>query len=205
MGLLDDAIREHLDLKRRRGADPTEIERAEREALGPVRRGPRGHRGRRTASRARLGAGRGDYAATGRALGPLRGRCRGSRGRAAARGLRGAPSVRTRRACCPPGAGRRRWSVRPRGRACSPAASRRRRARARAGTRAQPRAPSGRSSAAHHPRAPRPGDGGVRARASRRRRGRRRAREHPGVPPGRAGPRPSLVRAAPAARFDFDG
>jgi hypothetical protein len=40
MGVLDDAIREHLDLKRRRGADPTEIERAEREALGPVRRGP---------------------------------------------------------------------------------------------------------------------------------------------------------------------
>ncbi len=39
MGILDDAIREHLDLKRRRGADPTEIERAEREALGPVRRG----------------------------------------------------------------------------------------------------------------------------------------------------------------------
>ena len=38
MGLLDDAIREHLDLKRRRGADPTEIERAERDALGPVRR-----------------------------------------------------------------------------------------------------------------------------------------------------------------------
>src|SRR5436305_1415862 len=40
MGVLDDAIREHLDLKRRRGADPAEIERAEREALGPVRRGP---------------------------------------------------------------------------------------------------------------------------------------------------------------------
>jgi hypothetical protein len=40
MGLLDDAIREHLELKRRRGADPTEIERAEREALGPVRRSP---------------------------------------------------------------------------------------------------------------------------------------------------------------------
>jgi hypothetical protein len=40
MGILDDAIREHLDLKRRRGADPTEIDRAEREALGPVRRGP---------------------------------------------------------------------------------------------------------------------------------------------------------------------
>jgi hypothetical protein len=40
MGLLDDAIRDHLDLKRRHGADPSEIERAEREALGPVRRAP---------------------------------------------------------------------------------------------------------------------------------------------------------------------
>src|SRR5438477_4136757 len=39
MGILDDAIREHLDLKRRRGADPSEVERLEREALGPVRRG----------------------------------------------------------------------------------------------------------------------------------------------------------------------
>jgi hypothetical protein len=38
MGLLDDAIREHLDLKRRRGADPSEIDREEAEALGPVRR-----------------------------------------------------------------------------------------------------------------------------------------------------------------------
>jgi hypothetical protein len=42
MGLLDDAIREHLDLKRRRGADPAEVERAEREALGPVRRNREG-------------------------------------------------------------------------------------------------------------------------------------------------------------------
>jgi hypothetical protein len=40
MGVLDDAIRDHLDLQRRRGADPAEIERAERDALGPVRRGP---------------------------------------------------------------------------------------------------------------------------------------------------------------------
>jgi hypothetical protein len=40
MGLLDDAIREHLELKRRRGADPAEVERLEREALGPVRRAP---------------------------------------------------------------------------------------------------------------------------------------------------------------------
>ncbi len=34
MGLLDDAIREHLELKRARGADLTEVERQEREALG---------------------------------------------------------------------------------------------------------------------------------------------------------------------------
>jgi hypothetical protein len=40
MGLLDDAIREHLDLKRRRGADPSELDQAEHEALGPVRRDP---------------------------------------------------------------------------------------------------------------------------------------------------------------------
>lgn len=40
MGLLDDAIREHLDLKRARGGDPAELERMEREALGPVRREP---------------------------------------------------------------------------------------------------------------------------------------------------------------------
>jgi hypothetical protein len=36
MGLLDDAIREHLELKRRRGADPAEVARAQREALDPV-------------------------------------------------------------------------------------------------------------------------------------------------------------------------
>lgn len=34
MGLLDDAIREHLELKRKHGADPTEVARQEREALG---------------------------------------------------------------------------------------------------------------------------------------------------------------------------
>ena len=36
MGLLDEAIREHLELKRRRGGDPSEIAREEREALDPV-------------------------------------------------------------------------------------------------------------------------------------------------------------------------
>jgi hypothetical protein len=37
MGLLDDAIREHLELKRQRGADPGEVERQEREALGATK------------------------------------------------------------------------------------------------------------------------------------------------------------------------
>ena len=37
MGLLDEAIREHLELKRKRGADPAEVAEQEREALGPVR------------------------------------------------------------------------------------------------------------------------------------------------------------------------
>lgn len=36
MGLLDEAIREHLELKRRRGADPRELARAEHEALEPL-------------------------------------------------------------------------------------------------------------------------------------------------------------------------
>jgi hypothetical protein len=40
MGLLDDAIRDHLELKRRHGADPSEVARQEHEALGPARREP---------------------------------------------------------------------------------------------------------------------------------------------------------------------
>ena len=70
MGLLDDAIKEHLELKRRRGADAEEVTRLEQEALGAaaarrVRRGDRSGRGRRAApargrcrARARAGDGR---------------------------------------------------------------------------------------------------------------------------------------------------
>jgi hypothetical protein len=36
MGLLDDAIRDHLELKRLRGADPGEVAREHEEALTPV-------------------------------------------------------------------------------------------------------------------------------------------------------------------------
>ena len=39
MGLLDDAIREHLELKRLRGADPEFVSREESEVFGPVRDG----------------------------------------------------------------------------------------------------------------------------------------------------------------------
>jgi hypothetical protein len=40
MGLLDDAIREHLELKRQHGASDEEIERAAQDALTPARRDP---------------------------------------------------------------------------------------------------------------------------------------------------------------------
>src|SRR4051812_13676667 len=39
MGVLEDAIRDHLDLKRRHGASDEEVEQEEAEALGPARRG----------------------------------------------------------------------------------------------------------------------------------------------------------------------
>ncbi len=38
MGVLDDAIREHLDLKRKHGISEEELQRQEEEALGPARR-----------------------------------------------------------------------------------------------------------------------------------------------------------------------
>ena len=38
MGLLDDAIKEHLELKRKHGAPEEEVQRQQDEALGPVRR-----------------------------------------------------------------------------------------------------------------------------------------------------------------------
>jgi hypothetical protein len=37
MGFFDDAIRQHLDLKRQHGADPREVAHLEREALGSLR------------------------------------------------------------------------------------------------------------------------------------------------------------------------
>jgi hypothetical protein len=45
MGLLDDAIRDHLELKRLRGADPGEVAREQREALDPDLRNEPGEGG----------------------------------------------------------------------------------------------------------------------------------------------------------------
>ena len=38
MGILDDAIKEHLALKRQHGADQSELEQLEDEAFGPAER-----------------------------------------------------------------------------------------------------------------------------------------------------------------------
>src|SRR3954469_13574198 len=43
MGLLDDAIREHLELKRKHGANPDDVARQEQEALGPGQRNEFAH------------------------------------------------------------------------------------------------------------------------------------------------------------------
>ena len=40
MGVLDDAIRQHFELKRAHGAAEDEVQRQEQEALGPARREP---------------------------------------------------------------------------------------------------------------------------------------------------------------------
>ena len=68
MGLLDDAIREHLELKRKHGADPDDVARQEQEALGPGLRNefaqPEGRRaGRRGAGAASRSRGRREPAA----------------------------------------------------------------------------------------------------------------------------------------------
>ena len=66
MGLLDDAIREHLELKRKHGANPEDVARQEQEALGPGQRNefaqpetataaPRRGRGRGGAARSARG------------------------------------------------------------------------------------------------------------------------------------------------------
>ncbi len=89
MGLLDDAIREHLELKRRRGADAGDISRQESDALGPVRRlpGRQGRPARHIRSRAARGGGLGAlHSMGGRAdVGPCAARARARAGRTSRR------------------------------------------------------------------------------------------------------------------------
>ena len=66
MGLLDDAIREHMELKRLRGADPSVLARQEQDALGPVV--PEGENEEQTFEDG--DGGRGEIAAQDGALGP---------------------------------------------------------------------------------------------------------------------------------------
>jgi hypothetical protein len=69
MGLLDDAIREHMELKRLRGADPSVLARQEQDALGPVVRERDGVE--EVAEGGEDGdGGRGEIAAQDEALGP---------------------------------------------------------------------------------------------------------------------------------------
>ena len=106
MGILDDAIREHLDLKRRLGAASDELERLEKEAFGPPEPTRRGRLpGRRSGDR---GAGSGGNR---RAAAP--GGVRATVRRAA---ILGRP-VDLRRAAPPP----KHRSPRPRGRATAAA------------------------------------------------------------------------------------
>ena len=152
MGLLDDAIREHLELKRRRGADPEEVARQEHEALGrapqrarraPARSRPPTARG--AAPRRRRAAGRGRRRRRPRARAARRpDRRAGARARAArrptapARRADGAwledAAERARARAEPPSERRPRAASRPprsrRARTCSrrrPTSSRRRR------------------------------------------------------------------------------
>ena len=96
MGLLDDAIREHLELKRKHGANPEDVARQEQEALGPGQRNefaqpeaPEPEPRRRPPRR-----GGGARAAAATRTPPRRGA--GARGGGRRRRLRGGPVARRR-------------------------------------------------------------------------------------------------------------
>ena len=182
MGVLDDAIKQHLELKRKHGASEDELRKQEAEALGPGRREAPVRPTPRTRSPTEdLLAGE-DVEVADR-----RGRSAGLRGRAAA-----TPTCRS--------ASRRSWTSRAGGARARAAARSRARARRRAapGARARPRArrgPARRSRS--RPPGGQPRSGGAREPG----RGRGRARGDARVPPGDARARPALVRAEAAARL----
>ena len=172
MGLLDDAIREHLELKRRAGADPERVARLEQRGARSARRErrrPRSPSPRRGAER-RLRAPEPEPEPT----------------------VAGAP-----RSSAPPPS-RRSPSRTPEPRRRERRADEPDRSLAddRAERRLAADAPSSRSPSAEDARP------GAAAADTARRGGRgRRARGDAGLPAGDAGARPALVRAAPAARL----
>ena len=173
MGLLDDAIREHLELKRRRGADP-------RGGRAPGARGARARpRERRAATASRSPSRR-----PRRRAAPARTPAGASRPRrGAAEPASPLPSAAAEEPVAPTSP-RRPSAASPQRRAVA------RRARRGPGRRRARAPPSGRAE-----RRP-----GRRSRPSRAR-GRGRARGDAGLPAGDAGARPALVRAEAAARL----
>ena len=171
MGVLDDAIREHLDLKRRHGVAEEELLRQEEEALGPARREvapaadsddgePDGRGTRRSRS-------------TGTSPRSCRWTRRSRKRRQPTRRRRASTPLPTRSPCTTRKSSRGARRGRAPGRGGAPrgrGASRRRRELGRGGRRPI-------------------------------RRGSRPARGHTGLPAGDAGARPALVRAEAAARL----
>ena len=176
MGVLDDAIREHLDLKRRHGVGEEELRRQEEEALGPARREVAPAEGEADETDARCGrSGRRRGAAPRRR--PTAPEDDGGAGaRGAGRGPSPSPRPRSTRSL-----------------SSSPSPS------SRPASRTSPRRPSALGR-------PRPAASRRSTTTScwprTRTEGRpRRARGHAGLPPGDARARPALVRAEAAARL----
>ena len=189
MGILDDAIREHLELKRKHGVPEDELQRQEEEALGPARRevAQQHEDGEPEAAEA---------AAEDEAIAQAddgRGARRRPGNRAVRHGGRGADASRT------PGRGRPSSRLRP---------TRPSRTRRSSATRSSSRT---RTSSSRSKRSLEPDEGELEPdeeellsrRGGVRRRGRRRgrARGHARLPPGDAGARPALVRAEAASRL----
>ena len=179
MGVLDDAIREHLDLKRRHGVAEEEVHRQEEEALGPARRevAPADDDCRRRLNR------------------PREARAAAGRRGTSPRELPVDEAVDADAPAADTPSPRASSPLRRRG---APAASRREElAATRKSSRREERAPTQDEEphAAGRELSKR-SDGDRRSR-----RGSRPARGHAGLPAGDAGARPALVRAEAAARL----
>ena len=218
MGILDDAIREHLDLKRKHGAAEDELQRQEEEALGPARREVAPAQAQDTNGAGEAAAAEASPSEAEEPAGEAQAEEPSAEAAAEAHtdpAIEVAPTAR-RRGPQPepepepeplppePAAGARR--DRAGGRAGAPS---RRGSLRLGGPRGDPgtgrrhpatriRGPGRRGRRAVRGRAPVRGRGG-----RRRRKGRRRSAGHAGLPPGDSGARPALVRAEASTRLRF--